>query len=275
MKNWLGPKPDAELSKRVASWIEAFAPGNRFGFAILDLMQNLTLTACSTDPEVASRSVSWGISLGDQLAVSVLAERPRPRCELRFTAAQSLPAWLIFAPDSMDQKWVLAWRDERIVAARSRTGQVEAVAQCHIEDSELVVDSIRLAESTSLAQQNVAEVFEWLIRTHALGERLAFPADSATLSIYEEAPTTAFSHMLFCAARVWQPPAQFRELRSNGRLVQSIRSGHLEVLTTAVEGGQDVNAPSTYAGYSALHLAVVQGNLQALERHMSVGADAK
>jgi ankyrin repeat protein len=41
----------------------------------------------------------------------------------------------------------------------------------------------------------------------------------------------------------------------------------------AIAAGEDVNAPSTFSGYTALHLAIVRGEAQLVARLLALGAD--
>ncbi len=269
------PAPTSASPVPRAAWLPADAPGNPFDVPVLDLMVTQTLLSTSKDPAAATTALSWRTSTGAELDPKpVLEETPRP-CELRYPAAASLPDGLLYAPHAMDQKWVLAWRDGRILAARSWTGAVVAAADGRRDGPDLVVTSLRLAESP-LAADNATEVFDWLIRSHALGQRLPFPADEATAAMFEAVPHVAFSSfgdVIFCAARSWNPPPPDRPLRSDGRVVQSMRRGRVSEVVAAVEAGDDVDAPGTFAGYTALHVAIVQGNLPAVERLIELGAN--
>lgn len=175
----------------------------------------------------------------------------------------------------MDQKWVIAWRDGLLVAARSWSGQVQAVARAHQDGERLVVESLHIAEGP-LEAENSVEVFDWLIRSHVLNEKLPFPLDEGNASILEAVPLTAFSgygNVIFCAARTWSPPPSTRPLRSTGRVVQSLRAGELDDVATAVESGADIDAPSAYEGYTALHFAIVQNDRRAIDKLLALGAD--
>ena len=272
------PRPAAGEKPPVkAKWLAADDPGNPFGVELLDLMVTQTVIATSEDRSVAERAVSWGTSSGADLNIAAAAARPSTACTIRLPIDRGLPEGLLFTPASMDEKWVIAWRQGRIIAARSWTGGVEAVADARIDGSTLVIDGIRAIESSPLVTLGaLPQTFEWFLRSHALREKLPFPADAEGAAMLEAVPLsafTAFGTLIFCAARSWQPPPPSRPLRSDGRIIQAVREGKLDDVERAIAAGDDVDAPGTHAGYTAFHVAVVRGDARAVERLVALGAD--
>lgn len=260
-----------------ARWLAPDDPGNPFGVPLLDLMVTQQLIATSSDRAVAERAMSWRTSTGAELNIARVLERPAVDCEIRLPIDRALPDGLLFAPSSMDEKWVIAWRQGRIVAARSWTGTVDAVADARVDGAMLVIERIRAVEDSVLvAYGALPQTFEWLLRCHALHEKLPFPAADAGASMFENAPVTAFSafgNVIFCAARSWQPPPPSSPLRSDGRIIQATRAGSVADIERAVAAGEDIDAPGTSAGYTALHVAVVRGNASMVERLVALGSD--
>ncbi|HEY5949697.1 MAG TPA: ankyrin repeat domain-containing protein [Kofleriaceae bacterium] len=267
--------PSAKTEK--ARWLASGDPGNPFPAAILDLMVTQTLLATSTDPDIAARSVSWQKSIGDDIDDSLLADAPAVACTIQLPVDRALPRGLLFAPTSMDQKWVIAWRPpHQIIAARSWTGAAEASAHARIEGSTLIIEHVRaIAGSPLVTFGSLPMTFEWLLRSHALGERIPFPVDNDGAVMFENAPLAAFSafgNIIFCAAKSWLPPTSKRPLRSDGRVIRAVRDRNASALATAVEAGDDVDAPSTFGGYTALHLAVIRDDVEMFERLVSLDA---
>lgn len=269
-------KPASEKAK----WLAADDPGNPFGVELLDLMVTQTITSTTRDPENAARAISWGrswgISAGQGLdIVPVLATTP-VECRIELPVDRSFPPGLLFAPSSMEQKWVLAFDGARIIAARSWTGAVEAVGDVALEGGKLVVRRVwAVASSPLVALGELSQTFEWLLRSHALGEKLPFPVNDEGASTLEHAPLlgfSAFGDVIFCAARSHRLPPATKPLRSDGRVIFATRSSDLDALARAVEGGDDVDAPGTFHGYTALHVAIVRGETATVEKLLSLGA---
>lgn len=260
-----------------AKWLAADDPGNPFGVELLDLMMTQTVIATSTDPAIAARSVSWGTSSEPELDVSPVLGRPAIDCAIRLPIDRSLPEGLVFTAASMDEKWVIAWRGGLIVAARSWTGVVDAIADARVDGSTLVIDRIRTIEASAFAIFGpVSQTFEWFLRCHALREKLPFPVDDNGAAMLENQPLCAFpvfGKIIFCAAKSWRPPPPARPLRSDGRIIRAIRSGKLDDLERAVADGEDLEAPSVSGAYTALHIAVRLGDTKLLERLCALGAD--
>lgn len=259
------------------TWRAADDPGNPFGVELLDLMVTQTLMATTSDPTVAERAMSWTASVGSELDITRVLERPAVECEIRLPIDRALPEGLLSVPSSMDEKWVIAWRQGRVIAARSWTGTVEAVGDARVDGVTLVIERIRAVENSVLvAYGALPEAFEWLLRAHALNERLPFPANEAGAEAFENVPVAAFSafgKIIFCATRSWNPPPPSLPLRSDGRIIQAARAGNVDAIVAAVAAGDDIDAPGTYAGYTALHLAIVRGNATLLERVIELGAE--
>lgn len=260
-----------------ARWLEANDPGNPFGVPILDLMMLQGYLATSGDPQAAARSVSWRGTTGAELVTEAVKALPPIACELRYPCAHSLPDGILYAPLSMEEKWVLALRDGWLIAARSWTGTVEAIAEARREGNVLVLGGLRVVEKTGLRVFGpVVDTFDWLVRSHALGQRIPLPVDDGGGKLLEQVPLSGFSpfgKVLFCAAKSWRPPPPAYPLRSEGEVILAVRNGDVAALERAVTGGADVDAPGTFGGYTALHLAIVREDVALFEALLRLGAN--
>jgi hypothetical protein len=144
------PSPDpAAKALPTARWLDA--ADNRFGIPVLDLTPiTQTMPSATQDPAVAARAVGWAKNTGAELEDAALQAAAPIACALRYPAAPVLPDGLLFTPSRMEEKWVIAFRRGAILAARSWTGIVDAVAETRREGDELVVHALRLAEPTAL-----------------------------------------------------------------------------------------------------------------------------
>ncbi|MEL6548273.1 MAG: hypothetical protein AAFQ82_26845, partial [Myxococcota bacterium] len=176
-----------------AEWMEAGAPGNPYDLRILNLMVTQSIMATSSDPAAASRAASWGASTGEELDPTHVLAQPAQPCALEFPCASVLPNGLLYAPPSMDQKWVLAWRDGHLLIARSWTGEVDAVLVGEKKNERLSFSAVHLSAESPLRVDNSVEVLDWLIRCHALDEKHPYPADEGQADLFENVPLTAFS----------------------------------------------------------------------------------
>jgi hypothetical protein len=178
----------------------------------------------------------------------------------------------------MEQKWVLAWRKEEglLLAARSWTGMVEAVGVGRHEGDILRIDKLHITKASVLRLGVLPQSFEWLVRSHALQERLPFPLTDEGAAAIEQSHLAAFSafgSMIFCASKTWAPPPILGRLYSDGVVIRAAQRGDLAALRNAVDGGEDVNAPGTLGGMCALHIAVATGNQALLDLLISLKAD--
>lgn len=265
------PRPASDR----AVWLAADDKGNPFGVPILDLTRNLKMTSMTKDPEVASRSMSWKAGDHDRLTWDIEGESIP--CDLEYAAASSLPSGMLFIPAAMEDKWVIAVKDGQVAVARSWSGETSVIADVVHSGERLRVTRLTVAHLSPLRSFGESvSTFDWLIKAHALGERIPLPVSAEGSGVLEAFPLSSFSpfgRRVFCAARDYSPPPSLRPLRSDGKLIAAVREGDAAQIQRLVAAGADVHAPATFAGYAALHIAIVK-RLPALVRLLiSLGAD--
>jgi Ankyrin repeats (3 copies) len=235
---------------------------------VLSTSQDLKAAACST---------SWRRKTGDELDPSSLLKLPVIECHLKYPAARSLPEGILYAPPSMNEKWVLAYKSGRILAARSWTGRVEAIADVHHTGTDLIVEHLRaLPDSCLRISGRLMETFDWLIRVHALHQRLPLPVDDEAAAMLQKIPLSGFSPFgsaLFCAAKHWSPPESKRKICSDGAILVNARLGEIAAIEKLVAEGADLEAPGNVGGYTALHLAIVQKEVKLFFALLDMGAN--
>lgn len=262
-------------SAKPAKWLAADDAGNPFDVPILDLMGNLSMISTSKDPEVASRSVSWRAGQHERLVWKLEGEHIS--CDLRYAAAATLPDGMLFVPEAMEDKWVIAWRKGQIAAARSWTGETEAIAEARLEAGELRVTSLAVATRCSLRSfGDPVATFDWLLKSHALGAKVPLPVSAEGAELLRDIPLASFGpfgRRAFCAALNYAPPESKQALRSDGALIAALQDGDATRIQRLIDEGHDLHAPSTFGGYTALHLAVVKGRADLVELLLSRGAN--
>jgi ankyrin repeat protein len=265
------PEPDLET----AQWMDADAPDNPFDYDVLNLMVTQTLIATSRDADQARTCMQWQGSLGTELDLQPSEAWPPIPCEIEFPLSDAFPDGILFAPSSMEQRWVLCWREPHLIAARSWTGRVDAVASGRVANDRLLLTELRLAEDSPLRMGPVASTFEWLVRTHALRQKIPFPAHEEGAASLERTPPlafTAFGDLIFCASKVWRPPPFDAPLCSRGAVQLGCLKGDARAIEAAVKAGEPVDAPGP-GGMTALLGAVARGDPALVELLLRLGAD--
>ena len=271
------PPPARAAPPPAAVWLGAGE--TQFGVPVLDLIAVTgKLMATSSDPARATRAVSWPRSVGDDLDAGPLGAAAGVTCELRYPTAAVLPDGLLFTPRAMEHKWVLALRGDRLLAARSWTGDVKAVAHVRREAGELVVERLALADDAGLeAIGEPVQVFDWMVRTMALGQRLPLPVHAAGADTLERTPLLAFSmfgHHALCAARSWAPPPPTRPLRADGRVLLAARDHDEAALRRLAASGASLDPPSPTGGLTPLCLAAIVDDVALARLLLELGASA-
>lgn len=275
---WLQSKspaaPVPAAPARRAVWIAA--ERNRFGVPVLDLL-SITgeLISTTTDPDVAARAVAWDGKLVADLPLAFTC-RDSLACDLAYTTERDLPDGWLYTPEAMEQKWAFAYRDGAIYAIRSWTGEVKAVARTRRAGERLIVERLELADDALGIFGPPIATFDWLIRSHALRERLPLPVEPEGAAMLEGVPLSVFGpfgHVAACAAIGWAPPPQMRPLRSTGDLTTAARIGRPDLVAALAAAGVPLDARSPVGGFTALHLAVIRGDTDLVERLLALGAD--
>lgn len=214
-----------------APWLEADSPQNPFGVRIVSLMANLQLQSFSEDQKKATCAVSW--RPGHQKRLKQICENQGIPCDLRYPAAAMLPDGMLFIPRAMEDKWVIAWRDGKVMIARSWSGEAVAMADAVVEGRELRISHIYSEADTFAGLGEVTTVIDWLIRSHAMEERLPLPVDEETAELLHNAPLLAmssFGHRLFCAGVDYKMPPPNAELYSLGDLSAAVYSNDAKAI---------------------------------------------
>ena len=268
------PPPVAREPGPRASWIPA--DKNRFGMPVLDLISITgNLLSTSADPKRAAMAVSWNSTLVAELAIDVAIKQTVP-CQLRYAIDHDMPDGFLFAPAAMEQKWAIAYRDQAIYLIRSWTAEVKVVGRVRRDGDALVVERLDLVDDTLQTFGDPIETFDWMIRAHALGERVPLPVSPEGAAMLEATPLSAmgaFGHVAGCAATRWAPPRQPRPLRSCGDLTTAVRRGQEARVAALAAAGAPLDARGPVMGLTALHVAVITGSVPLVKRLLELGAN--
>lgn len=254
---------------------------NPFGVPLLDL-RPVTLTMISTtpDPEAAARSVSWGRASGDDVNPD-LPDAQVVRYSFRLPMEEEFPEGLMYAPSKMEQKWVIFHRKAagqgRLVGVRSWTGITEFVIPFRREGGELVTDEVHVSSKSPLtALGPVGPLVEWIVRAHALNQRLPLPVDAGGFELLEQEPLLAFScfgKVVLSAAVAWSPPVPAHPLRADGPVLRAVLASDVSLLRRLAALGEAVTVACIFQGYTPLHVALSRKDMVMVQALLELGAD--
>lgn len=261
-------------SQERAEWIPAGE--NRFGVPVLDLVRITSqITSWSANPEAAKKAASWeDVASIYDVSLDCSPATPVP-CALRYEVDPGLDDGWLFIPTTMDQKWVIAYRDRRISMIRSWSGVVPVVGQTRRDGNELVIDRIDIADGTFAKFGDPISTFDWMLRSHALGQAWPLPVDAQGAARLEAAPLDAFTlfgKMATYAATTWAPP-QARPLRSMSDLLVAVRAGQVERVARLAAEGAFLDARGPVLGFTALHIAAIKGSVPLTRVLLARGAN--
>ena len=161
---------DSSNDNNKATWLEADSPSNPFGVRLLSLMANLQMQSFTQDQAKAACAISWRPGHHDRL--KPIEEVQKVPCNLRYPIAAPFPDGMLFIPRAMEDKWVIAWRDDKVLFARSWSGETVAMADAVVEGGELRISQLYVSQNSFPGLGEPTIVVDWMIRSHALEERL-------------------------------------------------------------------------------------------------------
>ena len=200
--------PFAQPVPEQALWLPAAQ--SSFGAPLLELSPVTCAPRADCSDPAAQRTVaSWQTATREAFAGRITVARSH-RCWLRYPIPDDFPDGILYAPAEMTDKWAAAWLDGQVRMVRSWTGTVMIVAHARREGRVLVIDQIDEADGSPLALfGGPINTFDWMMRSHLLGQRLPLPVDDSGAQRLAHSPGDALSpygRKVECAAMIWDPP---------------------------------------------------------------------
>lgn len=256
-------------------WEEADSPDNPFGVPLVSLMCNLQLLSSSGSASNAERALSW--RSGDQERLSVIRVGDGIPCDLSYPAASQLPDGMLFLPKAMEDKWVIAWRDGAVVFAHSWLGETMITADAVFDGSKLRISRLYLSNDSVAEFGDPVTVVDWMMRTHALDERLALPVDrdtALTLFKYPARAMVVFGHRLFCAGIGYSLPPAVSKLISLGDLAVAVHKNDADAIRS-LACDSAWRTPIDQQGEPPLAIASLLGYTGLCRLMLELGADVE
>jgi hypothetical protein len=275
IKGWFGKKPEVpRATPGPAQWIPE--DKNPFGFPILDLV-SITgdLISTSKSPLEAETSMSWSGRFVKDLPMDMTPVKSLSCC-LRYPVDPDLQDGWLFCPSCMEEKWAIAHRAGKLLLMRSWSGNLSALADTRREGQDIVVERVQLADETFEIFGDPVQAIDWLLRSHALGEVLPLPVCEEGAQLLESVPLMVFGpygRRAAYAATTWAPPVPERPMRATSDLLTAVRIEDSARVAALAKASCSLDARSPVLGYTALHVAVVKGNLALCRQLLDLGAD--
>jgi hypothetical protein len=176
----------------------------------------------------------------------------------------------------MEEKWVIGYREGRILMARSWTGELKAVADTRRQGPEIVVDRLHLADASFRMLGEAVPIFDWMLRSHALEQVLPLPVHEEGAALLESTPLAVFSlygQVARCAATSWAPAPSKRVLRATSAIVTAVKGEEPAKIQRLAAAGHSLNSRACVGGFTALHVAAVKKSLPLVRQLLELGAD--
>ncbi len=258
---------------QTAQWIDADSEENLFGVRLVNLMQNLQLLSTSQKESEAATAISWRPGQHERLAIQKSGDGIP--CDLRYPIGSCLPDGMLFIPRAMEDKWVIAWRDGAVVFARSWSGETMVTADAILEDQELRIHRLYIEEEMLSAFGDPVTVVDWIMRSHAMEERLPLPVDEDVADFLYSVPLMAmnvFGHRLFCAGIDYSMPQPSGLLYSDGEVAAAVYNDDVETIRR-VASATAWQTPTRHEGAPPLVLASTLGHTDLCRVMLELGAD--
>lgn len=227
-----------------------------------------------TEDEVkAACAISW--RPGHQDRIDLIDESEGSPCDLRYPIATPAPEGMLFIPRAMEDKWVIAWRSGKVLMARSWSGETCAMADAVVKEGELCISRIYTKENTFAALGEPATIVDWMIRSHAMDERLPLPVDEETADMLHNVPLVAmnvFGHRLFCVGVGYRMPTPETKLYSLGNLSAAVYADDADAVRKMLVSDEAWNTAVAADGSPPLVLASQLGYTGLCKQMLDWGA---
>jgi hypothetical protein len=251
-----------ELTQPLPPAVQWLAPAdNPWPVPVLDVRPiTLTMLATSTDPLMASNSVSYGNDDGSAFADQLPpADRTIP-CELSYKIDRYFAEGVLFIPATMDHKWALYHYNEKLIVVRSWLRRVVVTASVRVVPGFVQVTRIDGAflDPVEVPDLTVATL-DFIIRSHALSQPWPAPLAEPPGKDLERAALWCFSmhgnRAEFATASRFAAEAPDRPLRTHSRFHIAIARGDLATAQSQLDVGVPIDLLAG-DGLSALQWAL-------------------
>ncbi len=271
----LSRKVSDESGKSELAWVEV--SDSPWGIRIIDIRPiALGVTSASKDPQCATNAVSFsqddGLGfVGETPAVSRTIE-----VSLEYVTDGDLADGVLFTPRVMEHKWAMFFHKGQIICVRSWLRQVFVVADTRQDGDRLRVTGICGAFwSEDEDPQHTAAIFDYLIRSHALGEQCPAPLPEGLESDPQSAAMWCFSMFgnlaQFAASEQPVLPPTSQPLRSSSLLHIAVTRGDLGTVDQELAKGVPIDLLAG-DGLPPMHWALAQEGAEMLRQLLRRGA---
>lgn len=241
IKRILGRKGEGAPQIPGLQWIEA--DDNPWGVRVLDVRPvTFAQLSFSTDRKCAENAVSFGQDDG----ISFIGEEPpTPRVaetSLRFPIDRMLADGILFVPDEMEHRWALFYHRGEVICVRSWLRKVQVVAHVEQRDDHVEITQVRGTFGAEDEDRELTtRILDYLLRSHALGTVYPVPLPTGMETDPQAAAIWCMS--MFGNRALVATPHRFARLVPD----RPLRT------------------------HSLLHIAVVRGNVSAIDEHLAAG----
>ena len=259
------------------TWLDASA--NPWGVPVLDVRPvTLTMLSFTESRTLAENAVSYGKEDGSSfIGHSPPTTRTVP-ASLRYRVDRMLADGVLFVPETMEHKWAVYARGNRIICVRSWLREVHVTADVRIIDAgQAEITSITgVFAADDEPADFTARTLDYLLRTHALKEEYPVPllpelaADPKAAAL---ACMSWFGNMAHFATPHVLPKRDIpaRPLRTVSLLHLAAVRADTAAATAALDAGVPIDIRA-YDGLPPMHWALIPDGTEMLAFLLSRGA---
>ena len=272
------PKPPPGANQTNIPEIPLIAPtANPWHVPLLDVSPvTQTYIATSTNRDCAANSISFGTEDGLIFSDDTLASEPEIPTQLTYRIDRMLAPGAIFLPPDMDHKWALFFHNNRIICVRSWLRKTVATGEVQLAQDTAIITKIRGTLTGDKEEPDFAiRAFDFLIRTHALGEVFPAPLPPGLDKDPKNAAVWCFSEFgrraRVATAQKFDAPIPERPLRTHSLLHIAVARGDATQVEARLQSGIpiDLIAADTLA---PLHWALARPDTQMIELLLKLGS---
>ena len=252
---------------------------NPWSVPVLDVRAvTLGLLSTTANPECVDNLASLASEDGRSFVdaeVTTDAGPARPTC-LIYRVDPFLADGVLFKPHEMEHKWALYCRAGRIFCVRSWTGELSALAETEQTGELLEIKSLRGAIGEDQGGAFTERVFDFLLRSHALGQITPAPIPEALRDAPQQAALLCMSLYGKMAWFATPEPMPFETpelpLRSTSLIHIAAARGDLDAVEVEIGRGMPLDLLAQ-DGMAPLHWALAgKGGIDLARRLIEMGS---
>lgn len=268
-------KTELPTEENTLPWIEA--SDNQWGIKLLDLRPiSQTVISTSQDQKMAENAISYGGSNGTEFWGIKPKNDKTIIANLILPIEGTLEPGVLFAPQTMAQKWAIFFDGMYLIFVRSWLREVFVIAKTTQNNNQLIIENIIGEFSENESEEFTKSTLVFLLASYGLNEILPAPLPKFLENNSEKTGYWAFSlygnKADFATFDESYFPKLRAPLRTHSLLHIAVAQSDIKEIENQIRKGVDINSLAG-DGLASLHWSMANETTDSIKKLLELGAD--